>query len=163
MDFNFYTINRKGFLFQFYEILQDDQLIYRVNRKGIFNPRYLMLDMLGQEILLIKREFAFFKMRFQIIRDDINIAFIEKLNKISFGHKLIVDSVDGPLDINGNFNRTQYTISRSGNEVAKISRHRIRRKKHYGVAVRSDEDPVLFLGIIMAIEFKIQLQKTASG
>ena len=82
MDFNFYTINRKGFIFRYYEILQDNKLLYRVDRQGFFSTAFQMINVQASETLLIKKKMSFIKMAFEIYRNNNKIAFVNPIDEI---------------------------------------------------------------------------------
>ena len=79
---NFYTINRKGFIFRYYEILQDNKLLYRVDLEGLLIIKIQMINVQASETLLIKKKMSFIKMAFEIYRNNNKIAFVNLEDKI---------------------------------------------------------------------------------
>lgn len=160
MDFNIYSINKRGLVFQTFEILQNQKVIYKVNKSGIISSRFIIQDRHNSEVLRINKVFSIFKMNFELLIGNEKVAFIEK-ESVILKQKLIVSTQTSPLEVNGNFMRSDYTISRDGEEIAKISRNSMQWTGYFGVAIKAKENALLILGIVMALELKIQAQNAS--
>lgn len=161
MKFKTFSINKKGLIFQSLEILENGELKYLAKRSGVFKPSFVISDLAGIQQLKISKLITFFKMQFEIFKGDSKIAHIDKENKI-LKQSLQVNTKSGVLDIHGNFRRNSYTISRRNEEIAKISCNGFKRNNYIGIAIKAVEDYLLILGIVLALELKIQVQN-ASG
>lgn len=157
MNFNVYNINKKGIVFQSFEILENQKLLYHVKKSGIISSTFIIESSNHTEVLRIKKSFSVFKMNFEILRGNEKIAFIEKENRI-LKQKLVVSTKDMPLDVIGNFGRNDYTILRGEEEIAKVSRNAMQWTNYFGVAIKEGEDALLIFGIVMALQLKIQTQ-----
>ena len=160
MEFNLFSIKRRGIFFKSYEIYKEDHLKYTVQTSA-FIRKYIIYDQHGLELLQIKRPFTFslFSMTFTINKFDQPIAEITEDSKL-FANNLNIITRDGVYNAEGNFRANDFTIFKNdSNEVAKISRHHAFAKQQYGVAVLDSEDELLILSIVMAIEMMIRVKR----
>ena len=160
MDFNLFSIKRRGFLFKNYKIYKGEELKYRV-KASAFLRKFVVYDQHGLELIQIKRpfSFAFFTMTFTINKFDSPIAEVTTDGKL-FTNNLNIVSKDGVYNADGNFRANNFTIYKNDEEeVAKISRHHAFAKHQYGVAIKSSEDELLILCIVMAIEMMIRVKR----
>ena len=160
MDFNLFSIKKRGILFKSYNIFKDDHLKYTV-KASAFVRKYVIYDQHGLELLQIKRPFSLspFSMTFTINKFDQPIAEVTKDSKL-FANNLTIIAKDGVYNAEGNFKANDFTIFKNENEeVAKISRHHAFAKKQYGVAILDSEDDLLILSIVMIIEMMIRVKR----
>jgi len=161
MEFRTFSINKKGLIFQSLEILENGKLLYKAVKSGLLRTSYVIQDTSGKEQLKISKPTSLLRMSFEIFERGDKIAHIDK-DHTFLKQKLRVNTRSGILDIEGNFKRNDYTIFRADEEIAKISRKGLRWKNFFGIAIKDSEDHLLILGIVLALELKIQAQN-ASG
>ena len=158
MDFNLYTIERRGFFLKTYDILDEDGMLkYRMRSRPFnFLRNFRIEDHNGLELMQIVRPFKIFKMVFLLKNFEEQIAEIKRITK--FGKtELEILSKYGAYFAIGNFRKSNFTITRGSEEVAKISRSHSLSKRSYGLAIKADEDPLFFIGITLSIEIMIRV------
>lgn len=160
MNFRLYSISLKGFFFPKYVIESDGEVVYTVKRRGLTGwSGYGFHDSLGNELMTLKRKFAFFKIQFELLRRDIHHAFIE-LDRSGLKHNYTVDSPYHFYFVHGDVWMTEFTVVEDNdNEVAKISRKRTKRKNRYGIAMKESADSNLVLSLAIAIELTRRIKK----
>ena len=158
MDFKLFTIERKGFFIKTYDIIDEDGMLKYRMRPLPFNflRKFKIEDQNGLEIMQVVRPFKFFTMIFELRDFDDRIAEIKRVMK--FGKtELEILSVYGAYFATGNFRKSNFTITKGGEEVAKISRSHAFAKRSYGLAIKADQDPLFFIGITLSIEIMIRV------
>lgn len=151
MDFAIYTISLKGFFYKYYEIHQDDILVYRVQKPSFFNFNEMYFtDPGGNEVLNITRHNALFQIGYKFVVSNKGkpIATIEKNSMDNFYES---SSIYGNHTIQGDFFNSEYTVFDKGGEIAKISRKRFRSNKKYGIAIIKGNNELYILAMIIAI------------
>ncbi|NNE26987.1 MAG: hypothetical protein HKN09_09110 [Saprospiraceae bacterium] len=161
MDFKLFTIERRGFFTKTYDILDEDGMLkYRMRPHPFsFMRKFKIEDHNGLEIMQIVRPFKFFKMSFELRAFDDHIAEIKRIVKLG-KTELEILSMYGAYFALGNFRKSDFTITKSGEEVAKISRSNSISKRSYGIAIQADQDPLLFIGITLSIEIMIRVLRS---
>lgn len=136
----------------------EDSMIYKANKYGFFKKGFNVTDYHNNLKFRVHYAWAFLGMKFKIFDESENqLAYIEKVFAIT-KNKLIVESIIGQLIIEGNFLRSEYTISNNEFEIAKVSRNKWDSKRYIVLAVRSDIRQDIIIGITLSIVLKIQLQ-----
>lgn len=149
MEFSIYSISVRGFFFQHYEIYQNDELIYSVEKPSFFAFREMnFIDQEGNEILKVYRRATFFNYRFEISQDDESIG---TFKKDGLSNYYTSTSIYGEHTIKGDFFNSEYTVFDKDIEVAKVSRKRFRSHKKYGIAIIKGNNELYILAMIIAI------------
>jgi len=116
-------------------------------------------DEMGNELMTLKRKFAFFKIQFELTRGDIHHAMIE-LERKSLNHNYIVNSPYHYYFVDGNLWMTEFTVTEDNDlEVAKISRKRRKKKNRYGIAMNNKADADLVLSLCISIELTRRIKR----
>ena len=162
MEFNLFTINRKGLVFKSYEIIGETLPDYTVKSEGLFFKSMLFYDHNNQPVLSVNRVSKLFIKEYEIIRDGSKIAGITEVSTFT-KPQINIRSQLGDFTISGNFFRNDFTVLKNEVEVAKISRKQLRAKGFYGIAINASEDHEFILALVMLMEMNIQEQKASSG
>ncbi len=156
MKINQYVIESKGVITKRYKIYKEKSLLLKVNG-GFFLKEMKINDTDGNEVMRIRRPFSPFKMKFEIIvNDEVRGTIIADKNPLS--NDLTVDTLVGLFFVEGNFWANEFTIEDAHKQIAKISRKRFSSKR-YGVAILQGQDELFIMGIVMAIEMMIQVNR----
>jgi len=84
MEFAIYTISVRGIFSTHYEIYQDDELIYRVEKPSFFAFREMnFIDLDENNVLNIYRHSTFFNYKFEIFQDGESIGTIDESDEIA--------------------------------------------------------------------------------
>jgi uncharacterized protein YxjI len=157
MEFAVYAISIRGIFNKHYEIHLDDVLVYRVRRPSFFKfSEMIFCDPGGNEILKIKKHFAFFEKKFVFTKNEKAIATFEKKSIENFYNS---SSIYGKHTVEGNFFNSEYTVFNDEGEIAKISRKRFRSTNKYGVAIIKGHNELYVLAMIVAISMVIAAKK----
>ena len=149
MEFSIYTISVRGIFSTHFEIYQDDELIFRVEKPSFFAFREMnFIDLEGNQVLRVYRHPSIFNYKFEISQDGESLGTFEK-NGIS--NSYTSSSIYGNHTIKGDFFNSEYTVSDENDEVAKISRKRFRSHKKYGIAIIKGNNELYILAMIIAI------------
>lgn len=160
MEFDLYTIKKKGLFLKKYEILQDGEVVYNVSGKPFNFLRSLQIyDRNGLEVMQVKRPFIPFKMIFRLMSYMDVVAEIKR-EFGPFKNNLLVTSKFGDYYVNGNFMKDDFTISKGPEEIAKISRQRSFKGDSYGIAISQDENKLFILGLTMTLELMIRVMRS---
>lgn len=128
--------------------------IYKVDGKVLrLRETFVIEDMQGREVATIREKKLALRESMNILRGGTKVATIRKARFAPFRHKFSID-VPGGVDLiaQGDILHHEYTISRSGDPVARISKHRFALSDTYGVEVLPGEDDGLILAIAVAID-----------
>jgi uncharacterized protein YxjI len=160
MNFNLYTISKKGFFNRTYEIYKEENLLFTAKPK-FFLKGYYIYTLLGHEALEIERPFAFFKSEFILKKGDREVArMTRKFNMLK--ENLDIITPHDEYSVVGNMWSTDFTIHKNQCEIAKISRKVFRFQKRYGIAILEGEDDLLIISVALIIEL-IQRIKSSKG
>jgi uncharacterized protein YxjI len=162
MDFNLYNISKKGFIFPKYEITENSKLLFTVKRKGLFSSSYVFYDSFEHEAMTLNYVFKFFKTNFNLFRDGQLLAKIKSTNGV-FKNNFDVETDDITYQVGGSFAMKEFTINNGMEDVARVSRKSLSRDNRYGIAVDTEEDQELILGIAFAMEAVRIKKKQRSG
>jgi uncharacterized protein YxjI len=110
-------------------------------------------DLIGNELAFIQQKLLSWGPTYEIYRDARLYAVVKKQLFTFFKHKFTVD-VPGPDDLaaEGDFWGLEYTFSRSGRQVAKVSKKWFSWTDTYGVDIIDGEDDILILVSAVVID-----------
>lgn len=160
MDYRTYRISKIGFILPSYLVYENEEILYKVERKGIFfKKEFIVTNYHGQRALRVSTTSLLMGLEMEICDENENvIANVEPKTKL-FAQQLFAETKDGRLVINGNFKRNDYTIIRDDIEVAKISRKKGSSSFHIGIAAQADLNQKIIIGIVLSILIHISTQK----
>ena len=101
--------------------------------------------------MTLNHVFKFFKTNFNLFRDGQLLARIKSTSGI-FKNNFDVETDDLTYQVGGSFAMKEFTINNGMEDVARVSRKSMSRDKRYGIAVDTEEDQELILGIAFAME-----------
>lgn len=162
MDFNLYSISKKGIFSSTYDIFHKSELLLTVKKKGFFSWHYIFYDNYGEKLMSLKHVFKLFKTSFKLLREDELLAIITR-SKGAFKNNFLVETADITYTVGGDFKMRSFTINDGTSDVARISRKPRTRKNMYGIAISDDEDQELILGVAFAMEVTRKLKQAKSG
>ena len=118
-----------------------------------FGDKLSFKDMAGNELALIDQKLLSIGATYEIYRGGRLAAVVKKKLFTLLRAKFTVD-VPGPNDLEaqGNFLDHDYTFTRGGREVARVSKKWFRMTDTYGVDVAPGEDDVLILASAVVID-----------
>jgi uncharacterized protein YxjI len=142
-----YLMSRKWALTDRFAITDDAGTPqFEVQGRFAFSKKLSINDAAGAQVAVISR--AAFSRSYQIAAGGQTAAVTPRG---FFGQRFEIDSAAGQLEARGNFSGRQYTVTRSGVQVAAISQLRTLRER-FAVEVAEGEDPVLMLCVVLVIE-----------
>lgn len=149
MEFAIYTISVRGIFSTHYEIYQDDELIYRVEKPSFFAFREMnFIDLDENNVLNIYRHSTFFNYKFEIFQDGESIGTIEKDGVSNY---YTSSSIYGEHSVQGDLFNSEYTVFDESDEIAKVSKKRFRSHKKYGIAIIKGKNELYVLAMIIAL------------
>jgi uncharacterized protein YxjI len=161
MEYRLLTVSKSGFLKKTYEFYEGEKLLYTAESK-FWLRGYKVFAVLGNQVMDISRPFNLFKTIIKVSAGEKELATLTK--KFTFMKSEIeIETSEGAFFLEGNAWDTDFTIIKGDEEIAKISRKTFRSKDKYGIAVREDIDNKLIVGIIMGIEFIIQIKRARNS
>ena len=118
-----------------------------------FGDKLSFKDMAGNELALIDQKMLSIGPTYEIYRGGQRAAVVKKKLFTLLRAKFTVD-VPGPNDLEaqGSFLEHDYTFTRNGREVARVSKKWFRMSDTYGVEVAPGEDDVLILASAVVID-----------
>lgn len=118
-----------------------------------FGDKLSFHDASGAEVARINQKLLSIGATYEIHRGSEHVATIKKAKFTFFRDKFYVD-VPGPddLEAQGNLLDHEYTFTRHGNEVARVSKRYFSFRDTYGIDVNDGEDPVLILASAVVID-----------
>ena len=144
-----FTIGEKFSIFD-----QDDQDVYHCRAK-IFTlgNQLFFADARDQDIFFIKQKLLSWVSTHEIYQADNVYATIKKEPFTFFKSVFHVDVVGKePLEIVGNFFQHEYTFSRSGRQIAEVSKQFFAFSDTYGIDIAPGEDDALILATVVVID-----------
>lgn len=162
MDFNLYSISKRGIFSSTYDIYNEGVLLFTVKKKSFFGWKFIFYDNYKEKFMSLNHVFKFFKTSFKLFREEELLAIITR-TKGAFKNNFIVETDDITYTVNGDFKMRSFTINDGINDVARVSRKPRTRKNMYGIAISSEEDQELILGIAFAMEVSRKLKQSKSG
>lgn len=164
MEFNLYRISRIGFWSKKYIIYSNtNDFLYRVQSLGFFKSGLKIENYHNELKYVIKSKMSFSGYKFELLDAHNRIQSVAN-SKFSFKKQILeVETPLGLIVINGKFNRKEYTFQLNRQEIAKVSINNRDSQNHIGIAIRSDIDQDLILGLVVLIILKIQIQNAAAA
>ena len=109
-------------------------------------------DPAGQEVAYIAQKLMSLKKRYEIYRDG--RLFADVVKEISFFKDKFTIDIPGPNDyeVSGNLWDHEYIFTRSGRQVATVSKKLFAWSDSYGVAIVDGEDDVTILATAIVID-----------
>ncbi|QIN77399.1 hypothetical protein GBA65_01490 [Rubrobacter marinus] len=128
--------------------------VYKVDGKVMrLRETFVIEDMRGREVATIREKKLALRESMNILRGGSTIATIRKARFAPFRHKFSIDVAGGvDLTAQGDILHHEYAISRQGDPVARISKHRLTMSDTYSVDVLPGEDDGLVLAVAVAID-----------
>ena len=128
--------------------------VYKVDGKAMrLRDTFVIEDMRGREVATIREKKLALRDSMNILRAGSKIATIRKARFTPFRNKFSIDIAGGvDLQAQGDILRHEYAISRSGDPVARIAKHRLTMSDTYSVDVLPGEDDALILAVAVAID-----------
>ncbi len=129
------------------DVYRVDGLVFTVGNQLSLQDRY------GNALAFIKQRVLSWGPTYEIYRDGVLAAQVRKALFTFFSCRFTVD-VPGPEDLEaaGDFFDHDYTITRAGRAVARVSKQWFSWTDTYGIEVCDDEDPVLILCAAIVID-----------
>lgn len=128
--------------------------VYKVDGK-VFRLRetFVIEDLRGREVATVREKKLALRESMNVLRSGSKIATIRKARFAPFRHKFAID-VPGGVDLiaQGDILHHEYTVSRSGDPIARISKRYFAMTDAYGVEVLPGEDDGLILALAVAID-----------
>ena len=120
-------------------------------------------DMSGNELAFIKQKLLAFSATYELYRDNELYAMIKKDFFSFFKCRFTID-IPGPddLEAEGNFLDHEYTFTRHGKTVARVSKQWFAWTDTYGVDIKKDEDDILILASTVVIDMACHEHKKKS-
>ena len=133
---------------------EDGKDVFFVDGKALsFGNKLSFQDMQGNELAYIKEEVLSWSPTYAIYRGGELVATVKKELFTFFKCKFYVD-VPGPNDLEatGSFSDHDYSFTRNGREVARVSKEWFAFADTYGVEIAENEDDVLILAGAVVID-----------
>lgn len=130
------------------------RVAYRVDGKAFsFGDKLSIQDPQGRELARINQKLLSWGPTYEIYRGDTHVATVKKQHFTFLRDKFTVD-VPGPddLEASGSLLDREYTFTKHGREVARVSKKFFAIRDSYGVDVAESEDPVLILAAAVVID-----------
>ena len=110
-------------------------------------------DMNGTELVRIEQKLLSLKTTYRILRGEEVVATVVKKPFTFFREVFEVeDAAPGDLDAEGDFLDREYTFTRDGRPVGRVSKQFFSLSDSYGVEVADGEDDVLLLAVTVVID-----------
>ena len=121
--------------------------------------RLILRDPAGREAGQVHRKLAALRPAYEITLGGKNVAEVSKHLFTPFGERFTIDVHGaGDMEINGNLLSHEFTMDRDGQTVATISRRWLSMTASYAVDVAPDEDDVLILASVLALDLAIDAE-----
>ena len=159
MEYRLLTISKRGFFTKYYDIMEDDKLLYTAESKWWFKG-FNVFAPLGNKVMDVYKPFSFMHSKFNISVGDQEIASVRRKIKF-FNSEIEIFTQEHDYRVVGNIWDTDFTIERDDFEIAKISRKTFRSKNKYGIACQENADIKLIIGISLVIELIIRIKRAS--
>jgi uncharacterized protein YxjI len=151
-----YIMKQKLFAFgdDFYIRDEEGREVFFVDGKAFsFGDQLAFRDLGGQELAFIRQKLLSWGPTYEIHRDGALAAVVKKELFTFFRCTFTVD-VPGPNDLeaSGNFTDHEYTFTRGGEPVARVSKEWFSWSDTYGVDIADGEDDILILASTVVID-----------
>lgn len=135
--------------------IEDDagNRVYEVDGKAFAIGRTLdLLDPGGTRLLTLHQRVLSFRATFEIKRDEVIVATVQKAILTLFGDRFSIERADGPaLEAKGDFLDHEFVVRDGDDAVVTATRSWFSMHDAYGVEVAEGFDDALGLAIVIAI------------
>ena len=151
-----YLLKQKLFAFgdDFHILNEKDEKVFFVDGKAFsLGNKLSFQDLSGNELVFIRQKLLSFGPSYELHRGGQLVATLKKNYFTLFHCKFAID-VPGPddLEAKGDFLDHEYVFTRSGREVAQISKRWFAFNDTYGVDIGEGQDDVLILASAVVID-----------
>jgi uncharacterized protein YxjI len=128
------------------------QLVLRVDGK-VLHDRLKLRDPSGQEVAEVRHKLVSFRPTYRVIVGGEQAAEVRKRFFTPFGDRFEID-VPGPddLELRGDLLDHEFEIKRGGQTVATASKRWFSMRDTYAVDIAPDEDHLLILASVLAVD-----------
>jgi len=151
-----YLLKQKLFAFgdDFHILNENDEKVFFVDGRAFsLGNKLSFQDLSGNELVFIRQKLLSFGPSYELHRGGQLVATLKKNYFTLFHCKFAID-VPGPddLEAKGDFLEHEYVFTRSGREVAQISKRWFAFSDTYGVDIGEGQDDVLILASAVVID-----------
>ena len=151
-----YLLKQKLFAFgdDFHILNENDEKVFFVDGRAFsLGNKLSFQDLSGNELVFIRQKLLSFGPSYELHRGGQLVATLKKSYFTLFHCKFAID-VPGPddLEAKGDFLDHEYVFTRSGREVAQISKRWFAFSDTYGVDIGEGQDDVLILASAVVID-----------
>jgi len=151
-----YLLKQKLFAFgdDFHILNENDEKVFFVDGKAFsLGNKLSFQDLSGNELVFIRQKLLSFGPSYELHRGGELVATLKK-NYFTLFHCKFATDVPGPddLEATGDFLDHEYVFTRSGREVAQISKRWFAFSDTYGVDIGEGQDDVLILASAVVID-----------
>ena len=151
-----YLLKQKLFAFgeDFHILNENDEKVFFVDGRAFsLGNKLSFQDLSGNELVFIRQKLLSFGPSYELHRGGELVATLKKNYFTLFHCKFAID-VPGPddLEAKGDFLEHEYVFTRSGREVAQISKRWFAFSDTYGVDIGEGQDDVLILASAVVID-----------
>ena len=151
-----YLLKQKLFAFgdDFHILNENDEKVFFVDGRAFsLGNKLSFQDLSGNELVFIRQKLLSFGPSYELHRSGQLVATLKKNYFTLFHCKFAID-VPGPddLEAKGDFLEHEYVFTRSGREVAQISKRWFAFSDTYGVDIGEGQDDVLILASAVVID-----------
>ena len=151
-----YLLKQKLFAFgeDFHILNENDEKVFFVDGRAFsLGNKLSFQDLSGNELVFIRQKLLSFGPSYELHRGGELVATLKKNYFTLFHCKFAID-VPGPddLEAKGDFLDHEYVFTRSGSEVAQISKRWFAFSDTYGVDIGEGQDDVLILASAVVID-----------
>ena len=151
-----YLLKQKLFAFgdDFHIVNENDEKVFFVDGRAFsLGHKLSFQDLSGNELVFIRQKLLSFGPSYELHRGGELVATLKKNYFTLFHCKFAID-VPGPddLEAKGDFLDHEYVFTRSGREVAQISKRWFAFSDTYGVDIGEGQDDVLILASAVVID-----------
>ena len=151
-----YLLKQKFFAFgdDFHILNENDEKVFFVDGRAFsLGNKLSFQDLSGNELVFIRQKLLSFGHSYELHRGGELVATLKKNYFTLFHCKFAID-VPGPddLEAKGDFLDHEYVFTRSGREVAQISKRWFAFSDTYGVDIGEGQDDVLILASAVVID-----------
>jgi uncharacterized protein YxjI len=126
--------------------------------------RVVIEDLNGNELASVHRHLVALRPTYEIRVGGEKAAEVRKKLFTPFRDRFTID-VPGPddLEMRGDLLDHEYTIDRGGREVAAVSKRWLTLRDTYAVQVAADQDPLLIIGSVLALDLALEREEKKDG
>jgi uncharacterized protein YxjI len=130
------------------------QPAFKVDGKALRIRKTLILETpAGDEVFTIQKKIVSIRDTMEIERDGRTVATVAKALLTPLRDRFSIDVADGEdMEAKGNIVDHEYSIERSGDKVAQVSKHWFRMRDTYGIEIAEAQDDPLILAVAVCID-----------